>query len=312
MSAAGATTWTILAVLQWAQNYLHTKGISEPRAGAEVLLAHCLHCSRLELYLRHDQPLSEDELSCYKQALKRRLAFEPTQYITGHQEFWSLDFLVSPVVLIPRPETELLVEAVLQHLRQPGQHAVAPRILDIGTGSGILAVTLATELSQAEVTAVDRSAEALAMARENARRHGVEPRIGWVLGNLVEFLGAQAEFDVIVSNPPYVPTAEWERLPPDIKNFEPRLALDGGPDGLKVIRALMPAAAMRLAPGGLLALEVGQGQAEAVSQIMADQRLLTPATIIPDYQRIGRVVLARRLESLETADTKSLAPAASF
>jgi release factor glutamine methyltransferase len=296
MSAGGATTWTILTVLHWAQNYLHTKGVSEPRAGAEVLLAHCLHCSRLELYLRHDQPLADEELSCYKKGLKRRLAFEPTQYITGHQEFWSLDFLVSPAVLIPRSETELLVEAALKHLRQPDQQTAGPRILDVGTGSGVLAVTLATELPQAEVTAVDRSWEALEMARENARCHRVEPQITWVLGDLVEFITPQGYFDAIVSNPPYVPTADWEQLPPDIKNYEPRLALDGGPDGLDVIRLLIPAASAHLRAGGLLALEVGQGQAEAVKEIMDGQGILAPAAIIRDYQRIGRVVLARRQE----------------
>jgi release factor glutamine methyltransferase len=293
MSAGGANTWTILTVLQWAQNYLHTKGISEPRAGAEVLLAHCLHCSRLELYLRHDQPLADDELSCYKKGLKRRLAFEPTQYITGHQEFWSLDFLVSPAVLIPRPETELLVEAVLKHLTASPE-ITSPRILDIGTGSGVLAVTLAAELPQARITAVDRSREALEVARENARRHGVEPRIAWVLGDLVEFLSPHAQFDAIVSNPPYVPTAEWEQLPPDIKSYEPRLALDGGPDGLDVIRIFIPAASAHLRPGGLLALEVGQGQAEAVKLLLDGPGFLAPAEIIQDYQRIGRVVLARQ------------------
>ncbi len=293
----GATTWTILSVLQWAQNYLQSKGISEPRAGAEVLLAHCLQCSRLDLYLRHDQPLADEELSCYKKGLKRRLAFEPTQYITGHQEFWSLDFMVSSAVLIPRPETELLVEAVLKHLRRPEQQTAGPWILDVGTGSGVLAVTLATELPHARIIAVDRSWEALEMARKNARCHKVEPQITWVLGDLVEFLSPQMNFDAIISNPPYVPTADWEQLPPDIKNYEPRLALDGGPDGLEVVRKLIPTVSGRLRAGGLLVLEVGQGQAEAVKEIMDGQGILAPAAIIQDYQRIGRVVLARRLEA---------------
>ncbi len=229
------------------------------------MLAHCLHCSRLDLYLRHDQPLTDDELSCYKKGLKRRLAHEPTQYITGHQEFWSLDFLVSPAVLIPRPETELLVEAVLKHLTRSEPGGAAPRILDVGTGSGILAVTLATELPEAQVVAVDRSWEALKVARENARRHKVEQQIHWVLADLVAALAPRALFEVIVANPPYVPTADWEQLPPEIKEYEPRLALDGGPDGLEVIRALVPAVQPLLQPDGLLALEVGQGQAEAVN-----------------------------------------------
>ncbi len=184
---------------------------------AEVLLAHCLHCSRLELYLRHDQPLTDDELSCYKTGLKRRLAHEPTQYITGQQEFWSLDFLVSPAVLIPRPETELLVEAVLKHLSRSEPGGVAPRLLDVGTGSGVLAVTLAAELPAAQVVALDRSWEALTVARENARRHKVEQQIDWVLADLVAALAPRAMFAVIVANPPYVSAADWEHLPPEIK-----------------------------------------------------------------------------------------------
>jgi release factor glutamine methyltransferase len=295
MTSAPPTSWTILTVLQWAQTYLQSKGISEPRPGAEVLLAHCLDCNRLDLYLRHDQPLTDDELSCYKRLLKRRLAHEPTQYITGHQEFWSLDFLVSPAVLIPRPETELLVEAVLEQVKRRDPGGGALRILDVGTGSGILAVVLAKELPQARVIALDQSWPALMVARENARRHGAEQQIAWVLGDLVGPLALKAHFDVIVSNPPYVPTADWEQLPSDIKSFEPRLALDGGPDGLDVIRALVPEMQQLLRPEGLLALEVGQGQAGAVKELLADRGAYEPAAILPDYQRIGRVVLARRL-----------------
>jgi len=296
MRSGGATTWTILSVLQWAQHYLRTKGISEPRAGAEVLLAHCLKCSRLDLYLRHDQPLSDDELSCYKKGLKRRLGHEPTQYVTGHQEFWSLDFLVSPAVLIPRPETELLVEAVLKHLSRSKPGGVTPQILDIGTGSGILAVTLAAELPQALVVAVDQSWESLGLARENARRHKVEHQINWILADLVSALAPRALFEAIVANPPYVPTADWEQLPPEIKEYEPRLALDGGPDGLEVIRALVLAVQPLLQPDGLLALEVGQGQAETVQQLLEQAGAYTPSEIVLDYQRLGRVVLARRLD----------------
>jgi release factor glutamine methyltransferase len=298
MTSAPPTSWTILTLLQWAQTYLQSKGISEPRPGAEVLLAHCLGCNRLDLYLRHDQPLTDDELGCYKRLLKRRLAHEPTQYITGHQEFWSLDFLVSPAVLIPRPETELLVEAILEQTkrREPGAGAV--RILDVGTGSGILAVVLAKELPQAQVMALDRSWPALQVARKNARRHGVDQQIAWVLGDLVEALALKAHFDVIMSNPPYVATTEWEQLPSDIKNFEPRLALDGGPDGLDVIRVLVPEMQQLLRPEGLLALEVGQGQAEAVKQLLADRGAYSPAEVKLDFQRIGRVVLARRLPRL--------------
>ena len=295
MSSANPSTWTILSLLQWAHKYLQSKGISEPRPSAEVLLAHCLNCNRLNLYLRHDQPLADGELTCYKGLLKRRLAQEPTQYITGHQEFWSLDFLVSPAVLIPRPETELLVEAVLKHLPRIDSGGKAWRILDLGTGSGILAVVLAKELPQAHILALDRSWEALSVARENARRHGVQQQVTLVLADLVEGLTNQAYFDVIVSNPPYVLTAAWEQLPRDIKDYEPRLALDGGLDGLDVIRPLLAGVHRLLQPGGLLALEVGQGQAGAVKQLLDDSGAYTPAEINHDYQRIGRVVLARRL-----------------
>lgn len=297
MKPAGPATWTTLAVLQWAREYLLAKGISEPRAAAEVLLAHCLNCPRLDLYLRHDQPLSESELSCYKTLLKRRLAHEPTQYITGHQEFWSLDFLVTPAVLIPRPETELVVESVLDYVKQEGLLAEPLRVLDVGVGSGVLTVALATELPHAWILAVDRSSGALQVARKNIRRHGVERRASLVAGDLVAPLARREYFHIIVANPPYVPTAEWERLPPEIREHEPRLALDGGPDGLAVIRALAAAVPGILQPGGLLAMEVGQGQAETVVQLLQVQGSFAPAVIVPDYQRIGRVVTARKLGS---------------
>jgi release factor glutamine methyltransferase len=165
--------------------------------------------------------------------------------------------------------------------------------VDVGTGSGILAVVLAKELPQAQVIAVDRSEAALKLARENARRQGV--RIFMVQCDLVGTFAPKVAFEVIVSNPPYVPTAVWEQLPREIKEYEPRLALDGGPDGLEIIRALAAAAPALLRPGGLLALEVGQGQAEMVQQLLDLNGAYSPAAIIPDYQRIGRVVLARRV-----------------
>ncbi|MBM4286706.1 MAG: peptide chain release factor N(5)-glutamine methyltransferase [Deltaproteobacteria bacterium] len=292
MSSDLPAAWTIIAALQRATKHLQAKGISEPRASAEVLLAHCLHLSRLELYLRHDQPLAEDELSCYKKSLKRRLAREPTQYITGHQEFWSLDFLVSPAALIPRPETELLAEAVLMHIKQAATSA--PHILDVGTGSGVLAVVVAKEIAGAQVTALDRSWEALCLARENARRHGVLGQIAFIQGDLLTPFALQPHFTAAMANLPYVPTAAWEQLPPDIRDYEPRLALDGGYDGLGVIRTLVLGAHHLLRPGGLLALEVGQGQAEAVQTLLAQQGAYSPAEIILDYQRLGRIVLARR------------------
>jgi len=294
MTPRQSPPWTILRVLRWAQNYLQQKGISEPRAAAGVLLAHCLQCTRLELYLRYDKPLTTAELDCYKRLLRRRLAHEPTQYITGHQEFWSLDFLVNPAVLIPRPETELIIEAVLKYAADLPDGPGNRRLLDVGTGSGVLAVVLAKEFPQAQVVALDQSAAALALARENSRRHEVQDRVTLVQGDLLTPLAPEPCFDIIVSNPPYIPTREWEQLPPDIKDYEPRLALDGGPDGLAVIRRLVAEVHQLLRPGGLVALEVGQGQAEAVAQLLAQTQAYAPARILPDYQRIGRVVTARR------------------
>ncbi len=286
--------WTILSVLQWAHAYLQAKGISETRAAAEVLLAHCLQCNRLDLYLRHDQPLSEDELGCYKQVLKRRLAREPTQYITGQQEFWSLNFRVTPAVLIPRPETEVVVEVVLRYARTRAPAGPVPWILDVGTGSGVLPVVLAKELPAARVVAVDRSWPALEVARENIRRHAVQDRVSLVQGDLAGPLACQPSFDIIVANLPYVPTVEWEGLPPEIRDYEPRQALDGGPDGLALIRPLTAAVPVLLKEGGMLALEVGQGQAQAVVQLLQTAQAFCSVEIIPDYQRIGRVVAARQ------------------
>lgn len=294
MTAGQSPPWTILRVLRWAQSYLQKKGISEPRASAAVLLAHCLRCTRLDLYLRYDQPLSPDELDCYKRLLRRRLAHEPTQYITGHQEFWSLDFLVSPAVLIPRPETEVIIEAVLKYAADLPDGPANRRILDVGTGSGVLAVVLAKEVPQAQVVALDQSAAALALARENIRRHEVQDRVALVQGDLLTPLAPEPFFDIIVSNPPYIPTGEWEQLPADIKDYEPRLALDGGPDGLAVIRLLVAELHQLLRPGGLVALEVGQDQAEAVAQLLAQTQAYAPPRILSDYQRIGRVVTAQR------------------
>ncbi len=295
MTSAPSTAWTILKVLRWSCSYLEARGVSEPRPSAEVLLAHCLGGSRLDLYLHYDQPLGENELSCYKKLLKRRLAHEPTQYITGRQEFWSLDFLVTPAVLIPRPETELLVEVAAAYLQGQRAEETSVRLIDVGTGSGVLAVVLAKEHPQAQVTALDQSWEALCLARQNARRHGVEERIRFIMGDLLAALRPEAQFDLIVSNAPYVPTAEWLCLPSDIKDYEPRLALDGGVDGLDVIRRLVQAAPGYLKAGGLLALEVGQGQSAAVEQLLAHGGAFTPAEIRRDFQYIPRVVSARRL-----------------
>lgn len=294
MTAASPATWTILRLLQWATGYFQAKGVSEPRASAEVLLAHGLGMSRLDLYLRYDQPLTAEELALYKTFIKRRLQGEPTQYITGHQEFWSLDFLVSPAALIPRPETEILVEAILQQIRQPDFLPTGLRLLDLGTGSGILAIVLAWELPESRVVALDISRAALNLARENARRHQLLPRIDFVQGNLWQPLASHPQFAVIMSNPPYIPHADLTQLPQEIREFEPRLALDGGGDGLEIIRTLVAQAHRYLVPGGLLALEIGNAQSEEVLNIIGGHGAYRDQMSRQDYQGIARVVLARK------------------
>ncbi|OPX19429.1 MAG: protein-(glutamine-N5) methyltransferase, release factor-specific [Desulfobacca sp. 4484_104] len=296
MKANRGVIWTILELLRWTTDYFKAKGISEPRAAAQVLLAHCLGLERLDLYLQYNKPLSAEELTSFKILIRRRLTGEPTQYITGHQEFWSLDFLVTPAALIPRPETEILIEAVLEQIQQPDFPLAQGPLLDVGTGSGVLAVVLARTLPGFRLIALDLSAAALALAQENARRLGAADRISFVQGDLFQPLVPRPCFAVIVANPPYVPTSDWQRLPREIRAFEPRAALDGGPDGLAVIRRLISTAHRYLLPGGLLALEIGQGQAEAVLDLIAHQTAYGPAQLHRDYQQIQRVVLVKRLE----------------
>ncbi|MFP3866547.1 MAG: peptide chain release factor N(5)-glutamine methyltransferase [Desulfobacteraceae bacterium] len=294
MKAARGAAWTIMDLLRWTNGYFRDKGVSEPRASAEVLLAYCLGLERLALYLRHDQPLSAGEVASFKALMQRRLAGEPTQYITGHQEFWSLDFLVSPAVLIPRPETEILIETVLEQVRQQDFPLTGGPLLDVGTGSGVLAIVLAQELPDSQVAALDQSAAALALAQENARRHQVAHRIGFIRGDLLEPLAPRPRFAVIIANPPYVPTSEWGHLPREIRDHEPRVALNGGPDGLTVIRRLVSEAHHYLIPGGLLALEVGNSQAPAVLDLLSPQEAYGPGQVRGDYHQVERVVFARR------------------
>lgn len=308
---SGQTHWTIGSLLRWTTGYFQEKGVSEPRASAEILLAHVLGLSRLELYLRHEQPLTPEELARFKALIVRRRRGEPVAYLTGHKEFWSLDFLVTPAVLIPRPETEILVEAVLEVLREGGQAPEAPApapetsppapslksklALDVGVGSGAVVVALAKELPELIWLAVDLSEAALKVARENARRHQVAARVHFYRGDLLSGIRPGPRFALIVANLPYVSQKDWEALPREIKDYEPQQALWGGEDGLALLRPLAQEVHRYLAPGGWLALEVGAGQAEEVQALLADTGKYREIRIILDYQRIPRVIRARRL-----------------
>ena len=298
--------WTILKTLRWTADYFRDKGVLEPRASAEVLLAHVLGLSRLDLYLRYDQPLAPEELARFKVLMVRRRHGEPVAYLTGHREFWSLDFQVAPGVLIPRPETEILVSAALEAARHKlsgrGCHPRLPRQeenqrlwgVEIGVGSGAVVVALAKELPQMDWLALDLSAAALAVARDNARRHGVGGRLHFVRGDLVSGLKPVPRFALLVANLPYVPRAEWEQLPKDIRDFEPREALLGGEDGLDLIRLLVRQAHHYLRPGGRLALEVGAGQAGPVLELLRETEAYEQLESLKDYQGVQRVVRGLR------------------
>jgi release factor glutamine methyltransferase len=290
MAGTSPGTWTILEILKWTTAYFQDKGVSEPRASAEVLLAHALNLSRLDLYLRYDQPLSPQELARFKGFVQRRRAGEPTAYLTGHREFWSLNFKVTPAVLIPRPETETLVEAVLQVLKPETENWS----LEVGVGSGALIIALARELPQTRWVGIDISGEALGIARENAENHGVQGRISFLRADLLGAFKPGPRFSLLVANLPYVPRPVWEQLPKDIKDYEPREALLGGADGLDLIRPLVKEAPGHLLSGGWLALEVADGMAPQVADLLQETGAYGQIEAIPDYQQVPRVVRARR------------------
>jgi len=283
-----AEPWTVLKVLHWTADYLTQKGVEGGRREAELLLAGLLGLDRVGLYLNYDRPLVAAELTLYRERVGRRARREPLQYILGQAEFWSLPFRVNPAVLIPRADTETLVEEALKRTNGPC------RILDVGTGSGAVAVALAHELPQAMVEAIDLSAEALAVAEANARENGVEARMRFRQGDMAALDGGP--YDMVVSNPPYIPAQELGELMPEVREFEPRLALDGGADGLDCYRLLLPAATGLLAPGGWLLVEVGAGQAVQVAELFAALPQMSGIFTARDLSGIERVVGGRRHE----------------
>ena len=284
--------WTILRLIQWTTQYFSSKGIEPSRASAELLLAHALGMERLQLYLNYDQPLKPEELTRYRESVRRRAAREPAQYITGRQEFWSLEFEVNPAVLIPRPETELLVEKALSLLT--GIQDRSPLILELGTGSGAIAVALAHEHASLQLVAGDISPAALVVARRNARRHLVDSRIHFVAMDLCQGLALTPVFDLIVSNPPYISDSEFSELTPEISCYEPAAALRGGPQGLVLIRDIIADAYQYLRPQASVLLEIGQGQSAILAEEFAHPLHYEPARFHPDYSGIMRVLHLRK------------------
>jgi release factor glutamine methyltransferase len=255
--------WTVRRVLGWTAQHFEKLGLDSPRLTAELLLAHVLGTSRVRLYTDLDRPLEPAELAAYRALIARRAAGEPTQYLTGRREFYGRPFAVDPRVLIPRPETELLVEAVMQAV--PKDHAL--RILDLCTGTGCVGITLALERPAARVVATEISPGAAEVARANATALGAADRFEVRVGDLFAPVEGEAPFDVVVANPPYVPTAEMATLSAEVRK-EPAGALDGGDDGLDLIRRIVAGAPRCLVPGGLLALEIGDRQGPAVHSLL--------------------------------------------
>ncbi len=284
--------WTIGEILHQAAEHLQDKGVENSRLNAEIMLGHVLGLRRIELYLDYTRPLSGKELSSFRGMIKRRLAGCPLQYLTGETEFFSLAFQVNPSALIPRPETEILVEAVLDWVKV---QELPWKIVDLGTGSGVIAIAVAIHLAEARLWATDRSAKALALARKNALRHEVLDRIRFCRGELFEPLkGQEEDLVAVVSNPPYVTSDQLKDLPREIRLHEPPLALDGGPDGLEVIRRVVAGAPQFLRPGGILAMEVGDGQAPGVQELVAKTRSFGSTWVVKDHQGVERVVMAEK------------------
>lgn len=286
--------WTVLRLILWSSEYLKDKGVPNARLDSEHLLAHVVGVGRLQLYLEYDRPLSAEELDGFRPLLRRRAKREPLQYIVGRQPFRELDLEVDPSVLIPRSETELLVGTVLEWASSQQRDGLT--VLDLGTGSGAVGLSLAFEGTFASVVATDVEGGALSVARRNRDSAGMEDRVELRLGSLFEPLGPREQFDIIVSNPPYVAESERPSLEPEVVEWEPEAALFAGPDGLDVVREIIRDAPDHLSSGGLLVLEVGEGQAGPVSRMIDETGGYDEVEVRRDYSGKERIVMARQID----------------
>lgn len=285
---------TVLEVIQRSAEFLTKKGVESPRLHAELLLAHVVGLPRMQLYLNFQRVLTPPELESLRELVRRRGQREPLQQITGSTSFCGLEIAVNREVLVPRPETELLAECAWIFLQAPLPEPPRPVVaLDFGTGSGCLAITLATRCPAARIWAVDVSAAALEVAHRNTARHQLEDRIRFFPGDGFDALPEARKFDLIVSNPPYIPTGDIAGLQPEVRDFEPRLALDGGVDGVDYYRRLAVEAAPWLHPDGRLMVEFGDGQADRLREIFSAQKWVVEA-VREDYTQRPRILVARR------------------
>ena len=280
--------WTVGRVVRWAADDFRARGMENPRLEAELMLAHALAIERMRVIVEPERPLAPDELARYRDFIRRRRKGEPVAYIRGQKEFYGRVFQVDARVIVPRPDTETLVETAL---RRTAQAKVGGRYLDLCTGSGCVAITLARERMTCQVFGVDLSNDALAVARQNSVRLGATTQVAWLGGDLFASLpdNCRGRFDLITANPPYIPLGELDALAPDIRDFEPRLALVGGADGLDVTRRIIAEAPRWLRPGGALAIEIGTEQASEVARLFGEAGL--GATVVDkDYGARDRVV----------------------
>jgi release factor glutamine methyltransferase len=284
------TVWTIKALLAWTTDFLTSKGFEAAKREAEILLAHVLGGKRVDLFVRFEEQPTEAERTKFRELIHRRVAGWPVAYLVGSREFYLLSFDVDPAVLVPRPDTETLVLEAIKRLKP----LAAPAVLDIGTGSGCIAVSLAHQKKDARVTATDVSPDALAVAERNAAKHGVVDRMTFLQGDLFTPLSRHGTFDLIASNPPYIAQSEFATLAPDVRDHEPRLALDGGPDGLAYYRRIASGVGPFLKPGGSLLLEIGYTQDNAVRALLAERPELEVGTTLKDAGGHPRVVTAKR------------------
>ena len=284
--------WRVVDLLDWTTRYFEQHGIPNPRLDAEILLAHLLEKSRLQLYLHFEMPVFQEHLTPYRELIKKRIEHTPVSYLTNRKEFMALDFYVDERVLIPRPETEQLVETILRE-----KTGNSERLLELGTGSGVIATSLAVHQPEWEIIATDISEPALAVAQKNAETHVHAPQIKFLSGDLFEPIKAinppgNIRFDWIVCNPPYVKNIEWDTLSPDIRDYEPEIALLAGDDGLAVIRRLIAEAPEYLAPNGKLILEIGETQADTVRSLINTEPAYRTYKLLKDYAEKERIVLA--------------------
>jgi release factor glutamine methyltransferase len=283
-------SWTVGRLLTWTADYLKRRGSESPRLDAEVMLGHVLGWERVELYTHFTEEVAERARGQFRELVRRRAEGAPVAYLVGRKEFYSLALEVSPAVLIPRPESEFVVLEFLAMTKG----VVAPRAVDVGTGSGCLAIAATHRHPGAHLVAIDVSPIALEIARRNAARHGVADRIDFRLGDRLQPVAREGPFDLIFSNPPYIPSGQIEQLEPGVRDYEPHTALDGGPSGLELVAPLIAESVPLLKPGGHLILEIGTAQEQPVRALIERQAELRLAPTIRDHAQHPRVIRATR------------------